>query len=257
MSDRRDMMVDGKVALVTGAGSGIGQAAAILFAAEGAKVLVTDVDEAGGAETVTAIEAAGGEASFLRVDITSEADIEAMVATAVDRYGTLDCALNNAGISDPPVDFVDMPLEAWNRMIAIQLTGPFLCMKHELRHMLDHGGGAICNTASGAAFVPAPGQVHYTAAKHGVLGLTRQGASDYARRGVRVNAICPGLVDTPMLRKFMASDPAMAELLPTLATPGRMSTAQEQAEVAVWLCSDRASYVSGVSMGVDHGQTLR
>ena len=250
-------MVEEKVAVVTGAGSGIGQAAAVLFAAEGAKVLVTDIDEAGGAETVATIEAAGGEASFLRVDITSEADIEAMVATAVDRYGGLDCALNNAGISEPPVDFTEMPLESWNKMIAIQLTGPFLCMKHELRHMLANGGGAICNTASGAAFVPAPGQVHYTAAKHGVLGLTRQGANDYARQGVRVNAICPGLVDTPMLRKFMASDPAMAELLPTLATPGRMSTASEQAEVAVWLCSDRASYVSGVSMAVDHGQTLR
>ena len=250
-------MVEGKVALVTGAGSGIGRESAVLFAAEGAAVLVTDVDEEGGAETVALIEAAGGEASFLRVDVTNEADVEAMVATAVERHGGLHCAHNNAGVSDPPVDFTEMPLDAWNRMIAIQLTGPFLCMKHELRHMLAHGGGAICNTASGAAFVPAPGQVHYTAAKHGVLGLTRQGANDYARQGVRVNAICPGLVDTPMLQKFMASDPAMAELMPTLATPGRMSTPREQAEVAVWLCSDRASYVSGVSMAVDHGQALR
>jgi NAD(P)-dependent dehydrogenase (short-subunit alcohol dehydrogenase family) len=250
-------LVEGKVALVTGAGSGIGRESARLFAAEGAAVLVTDVDETGGTETVDLITGAGGEASFLRVDVSSEADVENMVAAALERFGGLHCAHNNAGISDPPVDFTDMTLESWNRMIAIQLTGTFLCMKHELRHLLVAGGGAICNTASGASFVPAPGQVHYTSAKHGVLGLTRQGASDYARRGVRVNAVCPGIVDTPMMRAFMASDPAMAELLPTLPPPGRMATAREIAECAVWLCSDRSSYVSGVSMPVDYGQLLR
>jgi NAD(P)-dependent dehydrogenase (short-subunit alcohol dehydrogenase family) len=250
-------MVDGKVAIVTGAGSGIGRESARLFAAEGAAVLVTDVDEAGGAETVDLITGAGGEASFLKVDVTSEPEVESMVGVAVDRYGGLHCAHNNAGISDAPVDFTDMTLDSWNRMIAIQLTGTFLCMKHELRHLLAAGGGAICNTASGASFVPAPGQVHYTSAKHGVLGLTRQGASDYARRGVRVNAICPGMVDTPMLQRFMASDPALAEMMSSLPPPGRMAAPREIAECAVWLCSDRSSYVSGVSMAVDHGQVLR
>jgi NAD(P)-dependent dehydrogenase (short-subunit alcohol dehydrogenase family) len=250
-------IVDGKVALVTGAGSGIGRESARLFAAEGAAVLVTDIDETGGAETVDVIKGEGGEAGFLRVDVTSESDVETMVAAAVERFGALHCAHNNAGISDPPVEFTEMTLDSWNRMIAIQLTGTFLCMKHELRHLLAAGGGTICNTASGASFVPAPGQVHYTSAKHGVLGLTRQGASDYARRGVRVNAVCPGIVDTPMMRAFMDSDPAIAEMMQTIPPPGRMATAREIAECAVWLCSDRSSYVSGVSMAVDHGALLR
>ena len=250
-------MTDGKVTLVTGGGSGIGRAAAESFAAEGAKVVVVDRDPVGGRETVGRITAEDGDSTFLEVDVTDEAQVEAMVAGAVDAYGRLDCAFNNAGVNDDVTGFADVTLEAWDRMLAVDLTAVFLCMKHEIRQMLQQGGGAIVNTASGAGLVAAPGLPHYTAAKHGVLGLTKCGAQEYASSGIRVNAICPGTTDTPMIRRFIEDNPEMESILHHTVPGGTFGEAGAVASAAVWLCSDHARWVSGVSMVVDGGMMAR
>ncbi len=254
---------DGNVALVTGAASGIGRAAAERFAAEGARVVVVDIDEPGGLETVQRIEGAGGTARFLRVDVTDEIAVEQMVAQTVERFGRLDCALNNAGTSDPARAFVDLEAAVWNRMIAIDLTSVFFCMKHELRQMLRQERvrgrrGAIVNTASGASIVPAPGQPHYTAAKHGVLGLTKIAAQEYYAQGIRTNAICPGLTDTGLVRAFLASSPPkVAEQVRRSVPGGELGRPEDVAAAAVWLASDEARWVNGDSLIVDGGGVLR
>ena len=250
-------MTDGKVALVTGGGSGIGRAAATCFAAEGASVVVVDRDRTGGEETVEAIEAAGGDGTFVEADVTDETQVEAMVSTAVEAYGRLDCAFNNAGVNDDVTGFTDVTLEAWDRMLAVDLTSVFLCMKHELRQMVDQGQGAIVNTASGAGLAAAPGLPHYTAAKHGVVGLTKCGAQEYASAGIRVNAICPGTTDTPMIRRFIDDNPGMESILRHTVPQGTFGEPDAVAAAAVWLCSDHASWVSGVSMVVDGGMMAR
>lgn len=254
---------DESVALVTGAASGIGRAAAEHFAAAGARVAVVDIDEAGGQETVERIENAGGTALFLRVDVTDEAAVEQMVARTVERFGRLDCALNNAGISDSACAFIDLEATAWSRMITIDLTSVFLCMKHELRQMLRQEPvrgrrGAIVNTASGAGIVPAPGQPHYTAAKHGVLGLTKAAAQEYYGQGIRTNAICPGLTETKMVRAFLASSPPqVAEQVRRSVPGGELGRPEDVAAAAVWLASDEARWVNGNSLIVDGGGVLR
>jgi NAD(P)-dependent dehydrogenase (short-subunit alcohol dehydrogenase family) len=174
-----------------------------------------------------------------------------MVATAVDRYGRLDAAFNNAGVSPVAKSFTDHTLEEWQRVIDVNLTGVFLCLQHELRQMVAQGSGAIVNTSSGAGIVAAPGQPQYTAAKHGVLGLTKATAQEYARAGIRVNAILPGMTDTPMMQEYLAEHGGMVRMLPM----GRLASAEEVAQAAVWLCSDAASYVSGTSLVVD-GATI-
>jgi NAD(P)-dependent dehydrogenase (short-subunit alcohol dehydrogenase family) len=249
---------DGKVALVTGGAGGIGAAAAMLFAGRGAKVVVADRDVDGAAATVATIGAAGGVAVAQTVDVSDADSVGALVAAAVAAYGRLDCAFNNAGISPGVTAFHDVAADEWQRVIAINLTGVFWCMQAELRQFVAQGsGGVIVNTSSGAGVVAAPGQPAYTAAKHGVLGLTKAAAQEYARAGIRVNAILPGTTDTPMLRRFIAENPEMERPMRRMLPTGEFGTAEKVAEAAVWLCSDSASFVSGESMLVDGGQVCR
>ena len=243
----------GKVALVTGAGSGIGRAVARRFAARGARVVVADVDEAAAVGTLREL---GGDGVVVQADVTDDAAVGAMVRAAVDRFGRLDCAVNNAGISPAPKAFVDHTLAEWQRTIDVDLTGVFLCMQHEIRRFLAQGdGGAIVNVSSGAGVVPAPGQPQYTAAKHGVLGITKQAAQEYGRAGIRVNALLPGTTETPALRAYFEANPGVEGRLRKMVPIGRLGTPDEIAHAAVWLCSEEASYVSGASLVVD-GATI-
>ena len=251
-------LVDGKVVLVTGAASGMGRSGAELFAGEGARhVYVADVDQAGGEETAALARKAGAGATFVPVDVSDEGAVAGLVERIVGEQGRLDAAWNNAGITDASGAFTDLDLGAWDRMIRINLTSVFLCMKHELRQMGAQGGGAIVNTSSGAGIIAAPGLPHYTATKHGVLGLTKAAAQEFNNAGIRVNAVCPGMVDTPMIRSWFDSSPEIANAV--LATmPGhRLGQPSQVAEAAVWLCSERADWVSGVSMVVDGGGVNR
>jgi NAD(P)-dependent dehydrogenase (short-subunit alcohol dehydrogenase family) len=250
-------MLADKGALVTGGASGIGRATCEAFAHEGARVLVCDIDEAAGKDTVAAIASAGGEARFLRVDVTSESDVEAAVRVAIEAWGRLDCAVNNAGVTGASGPVGQLSLGEWSRVIGINLTGVFLCLTHEVRAMQEQGSGAIVNVASGAGVIAVPAMPHYCASKHGVLGLTKTAAVENARTGVRVNAICPGSTDTPMLRATIDASPEIEKLVMKSLPGGRLGLPEEIAEAAVWLCSDRASFVTGESMLVDGGAVAR
>jgi NAD(P)-dependent dehydrogenase (short-subunit alcohol dehydrogenase family) len=248
--------LEGKVAVVTGAAAGIGRASAQVFAREGASVVVADIDDAGGRETVELIEGKGGQASFVHTDVAEKTDVYAMVQHAVDTYGGLDCAHNNAGIAAPMVPLADYPDDGWDRTLAVMLTGVYHCLKAEIPRMLERGGGAIVNTASGVGLVGYPNQAAYTASKHGVIGLTKVAALDYGAKGVRVNAICPGTARTPMVDEAVRQDPAIDEYLKTLHPIGRIGEAEEIAEAAVWLCTPAASFVLGVALPVDGGYVV-
>ena len=250
-------LVEGKAALVTGAATGIGRATAVLLAAEGARVIVSDIDEREGNHTVELISAAGGSAGFHHTDVSDESQVRALVEHVLGRFGRLDCAVNNAGIAGPTAALHQVSLEDWTRTLTINLGGVFLCMKHEIPVMQRQGAGAIVNIASGAGIVASPGMAPYCASKHGILGLTKTAAVENAAHGIRINAICPGATDTPMMQATMAIDPSVKKMILRSMPGGRMGEAAEIAEAAVWLCSDRSSFVSGEAMLVDGGAVAR
>jgi NAD(P)-dependent dehydrogenase (short-subunit alcohol dehydrogenase family) len=244
--------MDGKAALVTGAGSGIGRASAVAFARSGASVMVSDVNEASGAETVGMIEAAGGKAQFRRCDVGNGADIAALVDATVAAFGRLDYGFNNAGINSLAAD--EYEDEVWERAISVNLSGVMRCMREEARVMLANGGGAIVNTASINGLVGNPAQPAYTAAKHGVIGLTRHAALRWATQGIRVNAVCPGVIATAMTAPLV-ENPDMRKVVESMTPMGRFGTPEDIAEAVVWLCSDAAGFVTGHPMVIDGGAT--
>lgn len=244
---------DGKVLLITGGSTGIGRATALAFAARGAKVVVGDVSDAG-AETIELLKAAGGEGLFVRTNVADSAEVQALVKKTVDTYGGLHCAFNNAGILPPTVPLADQEEDVYDRVMAIDVRGVFLCLKHEIRHMLTAGGGSIVNTASIAGLIADPGMAPYVAAKHAVIGLTKAAAIDYAKSGIRVNALAPGLVETPMTRRWL-DDPAMRDLVLSGPLLGRAASPEEIAGTVLYLCSPLATFATGQTFTVDGGQT--
>lgn len=244
---------DGKIAIVTGGASGIGRASAGLLAARGAKVVVADLDEAQGTATVEHINALDGEARFVRTDVTDPEQVRDLVRAAVDAYGRLDVALNNAGVPGTYAALTDQVLDDWQRTLAVNLTSVFLSMQAEIPVMLETGGGAIVNTASAAGLMGFANLPAYVASKHGVIGLTKSVALEYARRGVRVNAVCPGSIRTQMLEGFAGGDEDMIQGLGKGQPIGRLGTPDEVAAAIVWLCSDAAAFVTGHAMAVDGG----
>ena len=248
--------MQGKVALVTGGSMGIGRATSLVFAREGARVVIQDLDSPGGEETVAKVREAGSEGVFVRGDVSKTVDVQAAVEKAVDTYGRLDYAFNNAAPPITPAPMHEYDEDAWDLNIAVVLKGVWLGMKYQIRHMLENGGGAIVNTSSIMGQVgTVDGNCAYVAAKHGVLGLTRSAALEYGKRGIRVNAVCPGLIHTRRTDLLLKRDPdgGYLERL-TLGHPiGRFGESNEVAEAVVWLCSDAASFVHGHAMAVDGG----
>jgi NAD(P)-dependent dehydrogenase (short-subunit alcohol dehydrogenase family) len=243
----------GKTGLVTGGGSGIGRASAIAFARRGAAVGVLDLDEHAAAETAAQIVAEGGTAEAISVDITEERSVEQAVERIVKTFGGLDFALNNAGVPSTGVQLADMTLGEWERAVRVNLTGTFLCMKYELPVMCRQGGGAIVNTASNGGLYAIPHAPAYAASKHGVVGLSKVAAVDYAPDNIRVNSLCPALTRTPMY-DAVAAGTGMTAQQEAVTPLGRLATPEEVAAAAVWLCSPEASYVTGIALSVDGGR---
>lgn len=244
----------GKAALVTGAGSGIGRAIARAFAAQGASVVAAGIDQETVQETAALIERGGGRARAVVCDVADDDSVAAAVATAVERFGGLHLPVNSAGVEQPVTPLAEISVDDWNRIIDVDVSGTFLLMRHEIAAMTD-AGGSIVNISSGAGVIGIRGQAAYVAAKHGVLGLTKSAALDYADQGMRINAICPGIVSTPMMDRFAAGPEGRARVL-AQEPIGRMGAPEEIASAALWLCSDLAAFTIGHALVVDGGQTI-
>ncbi|WP_417413129.1 glucose 1-dehydrogenase [Hoeflea sp.] len=247
----------GKTALVTGSGAGIGRATALKFAREGANVVVSDIHVPAGEETVALIHKAGGTAMFQRADVSKADDVAALVAGVVDEYGKLDCAVNNAGIEGKIAPFADQPEDNYDAIMRINAKGTFLCMQAEIRHMLQAGGGTIVNLASIAGLIGFPGLSPYVASKHAVIGMTKNTALEYSKAGIRVNAVCPGGIDTRMLDSLAdqatSGSQTSAQMMDPLHPLGRIGTPEEVANLIVWLSSPEASFMLGAIVPVDGG----
>lgn len=246
-------LLSAKVVLVTGAGSGIGQATALTMAREGASVVIADRDEAAGTATLEMITGQGGRGLTIIVDTSQARGVETLVRRAVDCFGRLDCAVNNAAVRGPVVLTAEHTEENWDRIVSTNLKGVWLCMKFEIGQMLRQGGGAIVNIASNFGLVGSPGRSAYSASKHGVIGLTKAAALEYARRNIRVNAVCPGPTRTPFMESMLRERPEFLPALEAAQPIGRVAQSSEIAEAVVWLCSERASFVNGASLPVDGG----
>jgi NAD(P)-dependent dehydrogenase (short-subunit alcohol dehydrogenase family) len=242
-----------KVVLVTGGSYGIGRAAAIGFARKGAKVSIADLDVERGQETLRSIKEAGGEAIFVKTDVSLEEDVKAMVEKTIQTYGKLDCAFNNAGIHKQFVSTIDFSAEDWEEMINVNLKSVWLCMKYEIPQMLRQGKGAIVNTSSAAGLVGAPSNPAYPASKHGVVGITKSTALEFARKGIRVNCVCPGPTRTGMNEALVATNPEIVKAMDQKVPMGRIGEPEEVAAAAIFLCSDEASYITGHALPVDGG----
>lgn len=250
--------LSGRTAIVTGGGSGIGRASATAFGRAGANVVVADIDADSAGETADKICADGGAASFVRADVTSAADVAAMVAHAVDTYGRLDCAHNNAGVLGASSALADYPDDDWERVLKVNLTSVYLCLKAEIGAFLAAGSpGAVVNTASFSGLVAVPFAPAYVATKHGVVGLTKSAAVEYGRKGIRVNAVAPGTARTGMMVERMAANPKMEKALADVSPMRRIAEAAEIADAVVWLCSDEASFVNGHTLAVDGGAVIQ
>ena len=250
--DPMNGLFNGKTALVTGAAGGIGRATAIAFAEKGADVFVSDISVEGGEETVSIIKDMGRDAFFGKCDVSNSNEIESLISTAVKTYGKVDVAVNNAGIEGNLANIVDCPKEEWDRVVAVNLTGVWLCMKYEITQMLKQGGGAIVNIASIEGLIAFPGMSPYVASKHGVNGITKTAAIEYATSNIRVNSLCPGIIDTKMIDRLSTPIEDLDTLIET-STAGRKGRPEEIAKAAVWLCSSEASFVNGHNMVVDGG----
>jgi len=248
-------LLSGQVALVTGAGAGIGRATAQAFAREGVKVVVSDVDAKGGEATVELIRAAGGEATFIRCDVTRDAEVKALVEGTVAAYGRLDYAFNNAGIEIEQGRLADGEEREFDAIMGVNVKGVWLCMKHQIPVMLAQGGGAIVNTASVAGLGAAPKMSIYAASKHAVIGLTKSAAIEYAKKKVRINAVCPAVIDTDMFRRAYEADPKKAEFAAAMHPVGRVGRVEEIAAAVLYLCSDNAGFTTGIALPVDGGAT--
>lgn len=240
-----------QVALITGAGSGIGRAAALAFAEEGARVVASDLHSANGEETARMIRDSGRQAQFIAADVAERTQVETLIEEAVKQYGRLDFAFNNAGIEGDMASTVECTDTNWDTTLATNLTGVWLCMRYELAQMLARGSGAIVNCSSIAGLVGFPRLPAYVASKHGIIGLTRAAALEYARQGIRINAVCPGVIQTAMVERLVRAHPEMD--LVALEPIGRMGTPEEVAAAVIWLCSERASFVTGQAIAVDGG----
>ena len=246
----------GKVAFITGGGTGIGRATALAFAREGASVAVVGFTPEDNQETVRQIEQAGGRAIAARCDVTRAEDVQAALAQTIDAFGRLDYAFNNAGVEQQNASAAELEADEWDRVVGTNMRGLYLSLKYEIPLILKQGGGAIVNTSSGAGVIGIPNSLAYTGSKHGVIGMTRSAALDYAAQNLRINAVCPGYIDTPMMDRFTGGTPEGRAKVVAEEPIGRMGQPEEIADAVIWLCSDSSSFVVGHALVVDGGQTI-